>query len=115
MSDVEYLTFADGEALPIQPEAPSNDSPFTTDPHQVGRQGDGPRIQEKVEDSIDRIRHFGALALERLADMPKRPDKVTVEIAVKVSAEAGVVIAKCATEANFKIAMEWSRKEQADA
>jgi DNA processing protein len=32
-----------------------------------------------------------------------------------VSAQAGVAIAKCATEANFKIAMEWSREEQADA
>ncbi|APU14709.1 MULTISPECIES: CU044_2847 family protein [Actinoalloteichus] len=66
------------------------------------------RLRRRVEKSIERIRRFGAMTVERISDMPRKPDKVTVEIAVKVSAEAGVVIARTSAEANFKIAVEWS-------
>jgi hypothetical protein len=33
---------------------------------------------------------------------------VKIEFGAKLTAEAGVVIAKAATEANFKLSLEWS-------
>lgn len=113
-TDIDYLSFDDGDVVPIQadaevPETP--DSPFDDDPHPVRRRKpaeDKLESKERVERSIERIRRFGTMAMERLADMPRKPDKVAVEIAVKVSAGTGVVIASCATEANFKITVEWA-------
>jgi hypothetical protein len=41
-------------------------------------------------------------------DLATPPDTVKIEFGVKLTAEAGVVIAKAATEANFKLSLEWS-------
>ncbi|MEV4759387.1 CU044_2847 family protein [Micromonospora sp. NPDC049559] len=112
---VEYLDFGDGDALPIQPTAPARPagSPFSAEPQPVARRGEGEpaaRLTERVEESIDRIRRFGAMAAERLAEMPRTPDRVSVALAVTVSAEAGVMLARCATEANLTISVEWGRE-----
>jgi hypothetical protein len=37
------------------------------------------------------------------------PDEVEIEFAVKLSADASVIIARSAGEANFRIALRWSR------
>lgn len=105
-----YLPFGNGDALPLQGDTPGSydETPFSEDPVPVGRGGVASgRMAERVEESIDRIRRFGALAMERLADMPRKPDRMTIEIAVNVSAEAGIAVAKCAAETNFRIGMEW--------
>jgi Trypsin-co-occurring domain 1 len=41
-----------------------------------------------------------------------QPEEFSVEFGVKLSAEAGVVIASTAAEANLKVRVEWKRKEQ---
>lgn len=38
------------------------------------------------------------------------PDEVEVEFAVKVSADSNVIIARAGGEANFRIALKWSRE-----
>ncbi|MGW0959982.1 CU044_2847 family protein [Streptomyces gelaticus] len=126
MSDqVVYLSFGEGGVLPIQAETEAdaavpppreergtNGSPFGPEgPRPVGR---GERANQilgragsSIEEALDQIREFGAQSLTRLTDLPRKPDKVTIEVAIKLSAEAGVMVAKAATEANFRVAMEW--------
>lgn len=38
------------------------------------------------------------------------PDQVEIEFAVKVSADANVIIARTGGEANFRVALTWSRE-----
>ncbi|MQY14151.1 hypothetical protein SRB5_43130 [Streptomyces sp. RB5] len=64
--------------------------------------------QESLQQSLDKIRPVAAAVWEKLRDMPRTPDKVSVEFGIKLSAEAGVIVAKGATEANFVVTMEWS-------
>ena len=47
--------------------------------------------------------------LDRLTSLASPPDEVEVEFGVKLNAETGAVIAKAATEANFKINLKWTR------
>ncbi len=114
---VTYLPFGEGRLLPVQPDRPGPDGAapwFERDPEPVGRLpnvDDVVRVTARVEESLDRIREFGALAMERLSDLPHPPDTLSVQIAVKVSAEAGVVVAKSTAEANFTVTMEWHRPE----
>jgi hypothetical protein len=58
-----------------------------------------------LEAAIDRLlpalRSIGA----RLRTLT--PDELTVELGVKLTAEAGVVVAKAAGEANFTITLKW--------
>lgn len=40
------------------------------------------------------------------------PDEVEVEFAVKISADSNVIIARAGGEANFRIALRWSRSQE---
>ena len=42
------------------------------------------------------------------------PDEVTVEFAVKISADSNVIIARAGGEANFRIALKWSHEQPSD-
>jgi hypothetical protein len=40
------------------------------------------------------------------------PEEVEVEFAVKISADSNVIIARAGGEANFRIALRWSRNQE---
>jgi Trypsin-co-occurring domain 1 len=113
---VVFLTYGDGEVLPLQAGDDSagenderDDSPFGADPQPVGLGDDAARLGRRVEESLDQIRRFGEMAIQRLVEAPRPPDKLTVQMQVKVTAEAGVVVARSTAEANFTITLEWAR------
>ncbi|MDV6288983.1 CU044_2847 family protein [Streptomyces sp. UP1A-1] len=59
-----------------------------------------------------RCRRPGAAAavsdiVDSLRSMPRRPDRITLEFGVKVTAEAGVVVARSTAEAHFTVGVEW--------
>ena len=75
----------------------------------VGRAGTVVReATETLEEALRRVRPAVTAVLKQVRDLATPPDKVTVEFGVKLTAEAGVVIAKAASEANFKLSLEWT-------
>jgi len=81
----------------------------------VGRVGEVIRdASETLEQALSRIQPAAAAVLRGMRAMVTPPDKVTVEFGVKLTAEAGVVVAKAASEANFKVIVEWSASESTD-
>ncbi|WP_234380096.1 CU044_2847 family protein [Streptomyces sp. CMB-StM0423] len=60
-----------------------------------------------LQDALDGIRPVAAAVHERLRALPAAPDRVTVEFGVKLSAEAGVIVARGTAEANFTVTLEW--------
>lgn len=93
-------------------------------PVPAGRRWDATteRVEETLERGIGRARSVAKSVVTGMRSMPSpRPDKVAVEIGLKVTAGAGVAIAKCSTEAHVKITVEWQkdgllegRKDDAD-
>ncbi|GAA1312694.1 CU044_2847 family protein [Saccharothrix xinjiangensis] len=86
--------------------------PFETDgydgPVRAGRNWD--RVQETLEQGVERARHVARAVAARVADMPPpRPDRVAVEIGLKAGLSGAFGIAKSSTEAHIKITVEWSR------
>lgn len=65
--------------------------------------------QESLQQSLDRIRPVVVAMWEKLRHLPESPSRVSVEFGIKLSAEAGVIVARGATEANFVVSLEWSR------
>lgn len=75
----------------------------------VGRVGKVVRDSaETLEEALRRVKPVAAAVLGQLQDLATPPDTVKLEFGVKLTAEAGVVIAKAATEANFKLSLEWT-------
>jgi hypothetical protein len=45
----------------------------------------------------------------RLRDVGERPDEIGIEFGLKMSMEAGLVVAHTSGEANFKVTLQWKR------
>lgn len=75
----------------------------------VGRIGSVVRDSaETLDQALRRVKPVVTTVLNQIRDLATPPDTVKVEFGVKLTAEAGVVIAKAATEANFKLTLEWT-------
>ncbi|MEU5741910.1 CU044_2847 family protein [Streptomyces tendae] len=71
--------------------------------------GDGPaRAARTFEDSLDGVRAAAASALRVFRDGSLRPGAVELEFGVKLSAEAGAVIAKGSAEGHLVVRLSWS-------
>ncbi|MFJ8045894.1 CU044_2847 family protein [Kitasatospora sp. NPDC096147] len=82
----------------------------------VGRaSGSVIRASRTFGEMVDGIRPIADSFVGRLSGLVHRPDEITLEFGVSLSAEAGVVIASTATEANFSVTLTWnSRLPQAN-
>ncbi|WP_327591759.1 CU044_2847 family protein [Streptomyces chartreusis] len=67
------------------------------------------RLQETFEQGVDRVLGMARHVAEQAARSgPGRPEKVTVEIGVNVTTDAGVVVARATTAAHLTVSVEWS-------
>ncbi|MET9833399.1 CU044_2847 family protein [Streptomyces sp. NPDC006385] len=71
--------------------------------------GDGPdRAARTFEGALEGVRAAAESALRVFRDGSLRPDAVELEFGVKLSAEAGAVIAKGAAESHLVVRLSWS-------
>lgn len=66
---------------------------------------------ETFESGMARVQRVAATMLERLTDLPRSPDHVRAEFGLRVTAQAGLVVAKGSGDAHIKLELEWSRPE----
>ncbi|MEX2980975.1 CU044_2847 family protein [Streptomyces sp. C36] len=64
---------------------------------------------ESLESALGRLRSVAETLASSLRDVAHAPEEMTVEFGVKLNTEAGLVIAKAATEANFTVVMKWTK------
>ncbi|NUP19125.1 MAG: hypothetical protein HOZ81_24135 [Streptomyces sp.] len=75
----------------------------------VSRGGDGPaRAARTFESALDGVRAAADSALRVFRDGSLKPDTVELEFGVKLTAEAGAVIAKGTTEGHLVVKLSWS-------
>ncbi|MFJ9818364.1 CU044_2847 family protein [Streptomyces sp. NPDC101151] len=79
----------------------------------VSRGEGGPAAQaaRTFEGALDGVRAAAHSALHVFRDGSLRPDSVELEFGVKLSAEAGAVIAKGAAEGQLVVKLSWSSKD----
>jgi hypothetical protein len=104
VSEVQAFRSADGATVLVEVEPAGG--PVTR-----GR-GPGAAVAQASE-SLEGVLHKLGPAVKGIVSELRAtadwPDEVTVEFAVKISADSNVIIARAGGEANFKIAMKWSR------
>ncbi|MFD7629555.1 CU044_2847 family protein [Streptomyces sp. NPDC059851] len=74
----------------------------------VGRGGAVARASRSFGEMVDAIRPIADSFVSRLSGLVHRPDEITLEFGVSLSAEADVVIASTATAANFSVTLTWN-------
>ena len=105
MSQLVKMDLADGGSVLVEVEDAASEH--------VTRGG---RAEDLVTDASDTLEHaldqLGPVVkgvVSRLREAADWPDEVTVEFSIKLSADANVIIARTAGEANFRISMSWSQ------
>lgn len=63
--------------------------------------------RRRFETSLQDVRDAAGAALRVFRDGPLRPDGVEIEFGVRLTAEAGAVIAKTAMEGHFVVKLTW--------
>ncbi|MFB9517133.1 CU044_2847 family protein [Streptomyces purpureus] len=66
---------------------------------------------DTFEAGMARVRRVAEALLERLTDLPRSPDHIRAEFGIRVTAEAGFVVAKGSGDAHITLQLEWSRPE----
>ncbi|MEV0414329.1 CU044_2847 family protein [Streptomyces sp. NPDC050448] len=66
---------------------------------------------DTFEAGLARVRHVAEALLERLTELPRSPDHIRAEFGIRVTAEAGLVVAKGSGDAHIALELEWSRRE----
>jgi hypothetical protein len=80
----------------------------------LGRKGKVVDTQQAFESKLSDIRDAASAALSILKE-DLHPDAVTLRFGIKMTVEAGAVIARTAVEGNMEVEMSWRRDEAADA
>ncbi|WAL98995.1 CU044_2847 family protein [Streptomyces sp. Je 1-369] len=94
---------------PVVVEVDSRDPGFRS----VSRRGESGGIHEvegRFESALTNVRGAAMSALRTFRDRALDPDAIELEFGVKLSAEAGAVIAKTATEGHLTVKLTWSRR-----
>ncbi|CAL9602722.1 CU044_2847 family protein [Streptomyces sp. enrichment culture] len=118
MTAITSIRLDDGSLLRVETTAPPAPArPATEDLYEPIRR---PRPADEVagaadtlRSAVDRVRPAASDIVESLRSMPRRPDRITLEFGVKVTAEAGVVVARTAAEAHFTVGVEWNGTDAA--
>jgi len=86
-------------------------------PVQAGRTLDKARgyTEASLEDGIEHAKAIAKTVVTKISGLPQRPEKITVEIGLKATADAGIIIAKSSAEAHIAISLEWTRAEGSPA
>lgn len=76
----------------------------------AGRHGEvAGRARESLEAALERIRPVAKAFADQTVKGPDGADEVCVEFGFKLTAEAGFVVSKATSEANFRVTLSWKR------
>ncbi|MEU6152287.1 CU044_2847 family protein [Actinosynnema sp. NPDC047251] len=106
MAEYVEVRTEDGDLVPFELDE-EYDGPV-----RAGRRWDAAveKVDETLEAGIERAKKVARAVATRIGSMPHpRPDKVAVEIGLKVSSSAALAIAKSTAEAHIKVTVEWQR------
>ena len=67
------------------------------------------RAAQTFESALERVRPAAQAIIQKLRDLPDTPDEVEVEFGLKLSAEAGAIIAAGGVEANYRVTLKWKK------
>lgn len=64
---------------------------------------------QSFETALERFRPMAEVVVSKLSGLAQPPSGLVVEFGIKLSAQAGLVVAQTSGESNFKVTLEWRR------
>jgi hypothetical protein len=107
VSRVVEVPLADGGSILVEVDEPM-DGPVVRG---RGAAGPLPSLAEPLEQVLAGLGPTTRALLSQVRSLTDSPHEIEVEFAVKLTADARIVIARAGGEANFRIALKWARPD----
>jgi hypothetical protein len=72
----------------------------------------GPGGEIDFASALEQVKGAATQLVHALEGMTVKPDDYEITFGIKLSASAGVILAKAGAEANFEVKLGWSRKKE---
>jgi hypothetical protein len=102
MSRLVEFPLQSGGSLIIETDAPEPSGP------RPAGTGGIERATQDLDQAVGKVRPLAEALFAELQELSTKPSEVAVEFGIKLSAEAGVIIAKTAVEGNCRITLKWT-------
>jgi hypothetical protein len=66
-------------------------------------------VTQSFDAALERLRPMIQAILAKVRDTAEGPEQIAVEFGLKMSMEAGLIVAHATSEANFKVTLQWKR------
>lgn len=63
-----------------------------------------------LEKSLEKVRPVAQYVIQQLRKLHDAPSEIQVSFGLKLSAEAGAVLASASTEANYTVTLKWEKE-----
>lgn len=70
------------------------------------------KARQTFEAALEKIRPAAGVIIQKLRTLHDAPDEITVEFGLKMSAEAGAIVAAGGVEANYTVTLKWKKEEK---
>ena len=70
------------------------------------------KAQLTLEKSLEKVRPAAQFIIQRLRTLQDAPDEIEVTFGLKLSTEAGAVLASAGAEANYTVTLKWVREKK---
>jgi hypothetical protein len=70
------------------------------------------KAHETLEKSMEKVKPAAQLVIQQLRKLHDAPDEVQVTFGLKLSAEAGAVLASGGVEANYTVTLKWVKQKE---
>lgn len=111
MTQVLRMDLEDGSSLLVEATEPGG-----PELDRVGRASDVlNHTADTLEQALERVKPALSSMVRQAKNLVEPPQRLAVEFGIKVTAGAGIVVARAATEANFKLTLEWSKADSSSS
>lgn len=70
------------------------------------------KAQQTLEKSLERVQPAAQFVIAQLRELHDAPDEVQVSFGLKLSADAGAVLASASAEANYTVTLKWVKERK---
>jgi hypothetical protein len=72
------------------------------------------KARESLESALEQVRVVANVTLAKLGNLARQPEQVEVQFGIRLTAEAGAVIARTEAEGHLQVKLTWSRSAAGD-
>jgi hypothetical protein len=69
------------------------------------------KAQQTFEKALERVKPIAGTIINKLRSLNEPADEIEVKFGIKMSAEAGAIIAAASVEGNYEITLKWKQQK----